>query len=92
MNSILSDQKKFTMVNLRDNILLNIAVNQEKQVDKVLKKLFQHNSMIENTRKSLKPVTDQVLCTVHVRYIKQAWTSARHFDQFGGFKYSHQQT
>ena len=80
------------MVNLRENILLNIAVNEEKQVDKVLKKLFQHNSMIENTRKWLKPVADQVLCTVHVRYVKQAWRIARHFDQFAGFKCSYQQT
>ena len=30
-------QKKFVMVNMNDNILLNFAVNQEKHVAKVLK-------------------------------------------------------
>ena len=30
-------QKKFAMVNMNDNILLNFAVNQEKHVAKVLK-------------------------------------------------------
>ena len=40
MNNILSDQTKFTIVNLRDNILLNISVNHEKQVDKVLKNVL----------------------------------------------------
>ena len=39
-NNILSDQTKFTIVNLRDNILLNISVNHEKQVDKVLKNVL----------------------------------------------------
>ena len=30
MDNILSDQKKFTIVNFKDNTLLNFAVNQEK--------------------------------------------------------------
>ena len=56
MDNILSGQKKFTIVNLKDEILLNFAVNQEKHVDKVLKKFIETNSMTEKDRKSLKPV------------------------------------
>ena len=56
MNDILSDQKKFSKVNLKDNTLLNFAINQEKHVDKVPKKLVETKSMREKTRKFLKPV------------------------------------
>ena len=50
MDNILNDQKKFTTVNLKDGTLLNFAVNQEKHVDKVLKKLVESNSMTEKNR------------------------------------------
>ena len=40
MNIILTDQKIFTIKNLKDYFVLNFAVNQEKHVDKVLKKLY----------------------------------------------------
>ena len=56
MNVILSDQKKFSKVSLKDGTLLNFAINQEKHVDKVLKKFVESKSMTEKTRKSLKPV------------------------------------
>ena len=56
MNDILSYQKKFSKVNLKDNTLLNFAINQEKHVDKVPKKLVETKSMREKTRKFLKPV------------------------------------
>ena len=56
MNDILSDQRKFSKVSLKDDILLNFAINQEKHIDKVLKKLVESKSMTEKTRKSLKPV------------------------------------
>ena len=52
MNNILSDKKKFTIVNLQGNILSNFAVNQEKHVDKVLKKLVEANSMTEEKREN----------------------------------------
>ena len=51
MNNILSDQEKFT-VNLKDDTLLNFAVNQEKR--KVLKKLVESNSMTEKTQEIVK--------------------------------------
>ena len=56
MDDILSDQKKFSKVNLKGDTLLNFAIIQEKHVDKVLKKLVEFKSMAEKTRKSLKPV------------------------------------
>ena len=52
----LSDQRKFSKVSLKDDTLLNFAINEEKRVDKVLKKLVESKSMTEKTRKSLKPV------------------------------------
>ena len=55
-NGILSDQKKFSKVSLKDDTLLNFAIDQEKQVDKDLKKLVESKSMKDKTRKSLKPV------------------------------------
>ena len=39
-----------------NNVILNFAVNQEKRVDSILKKLVATNSLSEETRKSLKPV------------------------------------
>ena len=40
MDVNLSDQKEFCKVNLRDDTLLNFAINLEKQVDKVLKNVL----------------------------------------------------
>ena len=56
MNDVLSDQKKFSKVSLKDDTLLNFDISQEKHVDKVLKKLVECKGMMEKTRKSLKPV------------------------------------
>ena len=56
INDTLSDQKKFSKVSLKDDTLLNFAINQEKRVDKVLKKFVESKSMTEKARKSLKPV------------------------------------
>ena len=57
MNDILSVQKKFNKVSLKDDTLLNFAINQEKHVDKVFKKFVESKIMTEKTRKSLKPVS-----------------------------------
>ena len=56
MSDILSDQKKFSKVSLKDDTISNFAINQEKHVDKVLKKFVESKCMIGKTRKSLKPV------------------------------------
>ena len=56
MNDILSDQKEFSKVSLKDNTLLSFAINQEKHIDKLLKKFVESKSMTEKIRKSLKPV------------------------------------
>ena len=70
INDILRDQKKFSKASLKDHTLLNFAINQEKHVDKVLKKLVESKSMTEITRKSLKPAGTRPgvmygLCKVH---------------------------
>ena len=58
MNTLI-DQKKLTMVNINDDTLLKFAVNQEKHVAKVLKKLVESSSMTEKNRKLLKPVASR---------------------------------
>ena len=50
MNTLI-DQKKLTMVNINDDTLLKFAVNQEKHIAKVLKKLVESSSMTEKNRK-----------------------------------------
>ena len=70
MNDILSNQKKFSKISLKDITLLNFAINQEKHVVNVLKKLAEPKSMTEKNRKSLKPGGTRVSCAVLVRYVK----------------------
>ena len=45
MSNILSGQKTFAIVNLKDATLLNSVCQPRKHVDKVLKKLIEYNSM-----------------------------------------------
>ena len=57
-------------INLKNDGISNIAINQEKRVDNILKKLVASNSISEETRKSLKPVGTRPgiiygLCKVH---------------------------
>ena len=69
MNDILSDQKKFSKISLKDDTLLNFAINQEKDVDKILNKFVESKCMTEKNWKIFK--TSRVSCAVHVRYMKQ---------------------
>ena len=70
INNTISDQKKLTIVNFKDDTLLNFAVNKEKHVDKVLKKLVDSNSMTEKNSKALKPIGSRLgvvygSCKIH---------------------------
>ena len=56
MNDILSDEKKFSKVSLKDDTLLNFSINQVKHADNFFKKFVESKRMTEKTRKSLKPV------------------------------------
>ena len=62
MDTILSNQNRFTIVNLKDDTLLNFDVNQEKQVET---RLVESNSITEKNKKSLKPVGSRpgVMCS-----------------------------
>ena len=53
MNTLI-DQKKLTIVNINDDTLLKFAVNQEKHVAKVLKKLVESSSMTEKKQEIVK--------------------------------------
>ena len=44
------------MIRLKNDEILSFAVNQEKSVDNILKKLLKSNSISEETRRSLKTV------------------------------------
>ena len=56
MNDVLSDKNKFTIVNWKNDTLLDFAIKQEKHINKVLKKIVESNSTIQKIRKSLKTV------------------------------------
>ena len=70
MDNLLNDTRKFEKINLKNDGILNFAINQEKRVDNIFKKLAASNSISEETRRSLKPVGTRPgimygLCKVH---------------------------
>ena len=56
MKSLQNDTRKFEKINLKNDGILNFAVNPEKRVENILEKLVTFNSIPEETRRSLKPV------------------------------------
>ena len=70
MENLLNDTRKFEKFNLKNDGILNFAVNQEKRVDNILKKLVASNSISEEKSRYLKPVGTRPcvmygLCKVH---------------------------
>ena len=70
MENLLSVQRKFERVALKNDAFLNFVVNQEKGVDNIFKNLVDSNSMSKEMRKSIKrvgtrPGTIYGLCKVH---------------------------
>ena len=70
MENLLNDTRKFEKINLKNNGILNFAINQEKRVNNILKKIVASNSIFEETRRSFKPVGTRPgimygLCKVH---------------------------
>ena len=56
MENLLSDQKKFEKVTLKNDAFLNFVVNQEKHTNTIFKNLVDSNSMSKEMRKFVKPV------------------------------------
>ena len=56
MENLLSDERKFERVTLKNDAFLNFVVNQEKRIDTIFKNLVDSNSMSKEMRKSIKPV------------------------------------
>ena len=56
MENLLSDQRKFEKVTLKNDAFLNFAVNQEKHIGTIFEKLVDSNSMSKEMRKFVKPV------------------------------------
>ena len=56
MENLLSDQRKFEKVTLRNDAFLNFVVNQEKSGDTIFKNLVDFNSMSKEMRKFVKSV------------------------------------
>ena len=74
MENLLNDTRKFEKIILKNDGILNFAVNQEKRVDNILKKLVPPNAVSEETRRSLQPVGITLdimygLCKVHKDFI-----------------------
>ena len=70
MDNLLNDTRKFEKIDLKNDGIFNFAINQEKRVDNILKKLVASKSIYEETRRSLKPVGTRPgimygLCKVH---------------------------
>ena len=70
VENLLSNQRKFERVTLKNDAFLNFVVNQEKRIDTIFKNLVDSNSMSKEMRKSIKPVgtrpgTMYELCKVH---------------------------
>ena len=51
MENLLSDQRKFEKVTLKNDAFLNFVVNQEKRIDTIFKKLVDSNSMSKEMSK-----------------------------------------
>ena len=56
MDNLLNDTQNFKKINLKNDGILNFAINQEKCANNILKKLVASNGISEETRRSLKPV------------------------------------
>ena len=56
MESLLSDQRKFEKVTLKNDVFVNFVVNQEKRIDTIFKNLVDSNSMSKEMHKFVKPV------------------------------------
>ena len=74
MENLLSDQRKFEQVTLKNDAFLNFVVNQEKRIDTIFKKLVNSKSMSEEMHKSVKPVGTRTgtmygLCKVHKQQV-----------------------
>ena len=55
MENLLSDQRKFEKVTLKNDAFLNFVVNQEKRIDNIFKNLVDYNSMSKEVQKIVKP-------------------------------------
>ena len=55
MENLLSDQRKFEKVTLKNDAFLNFVVNQEKRIDNIFKNLGDCNSMWKEMRKFVNP-------------------------------------
>ena len=70
MGNLLSDQRKFEKVTLKNDAFLNFVVNQEKRIDTIFKNLVDSNSMSKEMQKFVQPVETRLgitygNCKVH---------------------------
>ena len=56
MENILSGQGKFQRTAVKDDDFMNFMTSQEKHINKIFKRLFDSNSMSDETRRHLKSV------------------------------------
>ena len=84
MENLLSDQRKFEKVTLKNDAFLNFVVNQEKRIDTIFKKLVDSNSMSKEMRKFVKPVGTRpsIMCGNYKVHKQQVDGCPPHFGQF----------
>ena len=56
MESLLNETQLFEILNLKNDGILNFAINQEKLAKNIFKKVVASNTIFEETRRSVKPV------------------------------------
>ena len=61
----------FEIINLKNDGILNFAINQEKRAKKISKELVASNSISEKTRRSLKPVGTRSGITYGLRKVHE---------------------
>ena len=83
MENLLSDQRKFERVTLKNDAFLNFVMNQEKCIDTIFKNLVDSKSMSKEMRKFIKPVGTR-LSTMYELYKvhKQEVDGCPHLGQF----------
>ena len=72
--NLLSDQRKFEEVTLKNDVFQNLVVDQERCIETIFKNLVNSNSMSKEMRKSVKPVGTNPgamygICKVHKQQV-----------------------
>ena len=91
MENLQNDTTEFEKISLKNDEILNFAVNQEKRVENIFKKLVASNSITKKIKRSLEPVeTTPGIMYGLLKFTKISSLIARCFNLFCQQSISHQ--